>query len=232
MKLDEIISEVYSLRASTDSLFFKKLEDEHLYRLSSGIFNYLTEEDIDAPRHDINTEIHKKFRELNLLRYFYSISRFNNELRTLLVTLDCETILLLMGLRKTFTSITDETGLPPPRKKLIKSAKLVHKENLTVAAKALSKHANRSDYWGEVRGKTEAKNREAIRVLDRLIDEHVWWNKFTHSRDEIIYEIRIASGHGCRWNGDGTKFIGFVEPIDVGSETNISSKCPERREVK
>ena len=226
MKSDEILNELYRLRTNGDNLFIKKLENEHLYRLSSVIFIYLTEKDIDQPRYDINTEIQKKFQGLNSLRYFYSISRFNNELRTLLTTLDCETILLLMGLRKTFTSITDETGLPPLRKLLIKSANKIYKERLTVAAKALSKHANRSEFWGEVKGKTDTKNREAIEIVVRIIDEQTWWNKYRHSRDEIIFEIRVASGHGCRWNGDGSKFIGFVEPVDIQSKNKFTVNNP------
>jgi hypothetical protein len=224
MNLDEITNVLYSLRSNSDNLLFKKLENEHLYRLSSSIFIYLTEKDIHQERYDINFEIHKKFQELNKLRYFYSISRFNNELSNLITSLDCETILLLMGLRKTFTSITDETGLPPLKRLLIKSANQIHKERLTVAAKALSKHSNRSEFWGEVRGKTGVKNREAIEIVARIIDEQVWWNKYRHSRDEIIYEVRIVSGHGCRWNGDGSKFIGFVEPIDERSESIFSSE--------
>ena len=89
----------------------------------------------------------------------------------------------------------------------------------------MSKHANRSDYWGEIKGKTEKKNIDAIRIVGDIIDERLWWNKYRHSRDEIIFEIRVASGHGCRWNGDGSKFIGFVEPVDERSDSNFSSKC-------
>ncbi len=226
MRLEEITFELSKLRSITDNILFEKLEDEHLDSLSSGILFYLDGEDMERiyPDYDINNEFLKKLRKLKFLKYFYSISRFNAELITTLSLMDWETILVLMGLRKSYTSIMDKTGLPPLRKLLLKSASKEYKERLSVAAKALSKHANRSEYWGEIKGKTEKKNREAIRIVSKIIDERLWWNKYRHSRDEIVFEIRVASGHGCRWNGEGTKFIGFVEPIDERSESNFPSE--------
>jgi hypothetical protein len=86
---------------------------------------------------------------------------------------------------------------------------------LTVGARALSKHSHRSSegFWGRVRG-TEAKKSEvAEEILQRLLRDCVWVNIHCLPNEEAIVEVRVEQGYGARWfilKQQG--FRGFIEP--------------------
>ena len=124
-------------------------------------------------------------------------------------------ILLVMGQRQTSASVRDEGGLPPLKDNLSASFSACHKHTLSVGARAWCKHANRSEdnFWGNVKGNDDYKNRIAELILQKLFTQYTWWNVFEHYKHGVVYEIRVPSGHGARWSVDGTVFIGFLEPF-------------------
>ncbi len=124
-------------------------------------------------------------------------------------------LLLIMGQRQTSASISDVGGVPPLREDLWGAFDTRHKHTLSVGARAWCKHANRSgdNFWGEVSGNDDHKNRFAQEILRKLFAHYTWWNVFEHYKHRVVYEIRVSSGHGARWTADGKVFIGFLEPF-------------------
>ncbi len=136
------------------------------------------------------------------------------------VATGCAHLLLLLGQRRTPASLTDARAIPPLRAELLTSASTLHNpaDGLTVAARALTKHVHRSpgEFWGSVGGMVADKNAAARAVLERILNEQTWWNVFGHFQHEVVYEARVASGHGARWAQGGAEFIGFLEPFLAG----------------
>jgi hypothetical protein len=134
-----------------------------------------------------------------------------------LVAAGCTHLLLLLGQRRTPASLTDARGIPPPRAVLLAAASQAcgPANPLTIAARALAKHAHRSPdrFWGVVRGSVADKNWEAGAMIDHILDRATWWNVFGHFAHETVFEARVPSGHGARWAQDGRQFIGFLEPF-------------------
>jgi hypothetical protein len=126
-------------------------------------------------------------------------------------------LLTLLGIRETPGSIN---FLPPKKDLLILKFNELHTKNtnknpsnLTVGARALSKHTHRSSeaFWPESFGKEIEKNKNAEIILKKIMDECVWINIHGLPGDIPIIEIRIREGYGMRWQLDG-KFRGFLEP--------------------
>jgi hypothetical protein len=136
-------------------------------------------------------------------------------------------VLVLLGQRMTPASRTDAGALPPPRAKLLASATrpFSDTDRLSVAARALSKHAPRSTgtFWGKITGSVEDKNATARRLLEQILDQTTWWNVFGHYKHVLVYEARVATGHGARWGHGGEEFIGFLEPFDEGQRVEPGS---------
>ncbi len=141
-----------------------------------------------------------------------------SELASLLSSTKCQNILVLMGQRFTPASLTDERGILPPTEILMESASRIHSSNLSVAARALSKHVNRvsGDFWGDIRGNDEQKNKTADEIVRGILEKATWHNVFGHYKHEIVYEARVEEGYGVRWGQDGQEFIGFLEPFTEG----------------
>ncbi|XP_058748790.1 uncharacterized protein LOC131621758 isoform X2 [Vicia villosa] len=93
-------------------------------------------------------------------------------------------------------------------------ASLLSEKSLTHGARALAKHACRSSsgYWGSLVGNDSNKNRLAMDVINNLIAHCCWMNIHIVPPHGAVFEIRVADGYGARWNEDGSKFIGFLEP--------------------
>jgi hypothetical protein len=101
---------------------------------------------------------------------------------------------------------------------LLGSALKPHSEadRLSVAARALAKHAHRSPekFWGAVTGTTDEKNSTAEKMLVHILDNTTWWNVFGHYKHALVYEARVPTGHGVRWGHGGDELIGFLEPFN------------------
>jgi hypothetical protein len=132
----------------------------------------------------------------------------------------CKNLLLLLGQRLTPASLTDARAIPPPRADLLAAADRPHSpaDPLTVLARALAKHVHRSPdaFWGVVTGSAAQKNESARCILRRLLEEATWWNCFGHFKHEVVYEVRVPTGHGARWGLKEMAFIGFLEPFVAG----------------
>ncbi|GLT34895.1 hypothetical protein SLA2020_093850 [Shorea laevis] len=123
----------------------------------------------------------------------------------------------LLGLAHTTGTISD--ALPPPKSTLLSSFMLPYNPNvkgstLTVGARALAKHADRSSnrHWGVLKGSDSSKNNHAVDIISDLIAHSCWLNVHVVQPHGAVFEIRRAQGYGARWSNHGTKFIGFLEP--------------------
>ncbi|WP_372369204.1 hypothetical protein [Candidatus Uabimicrobium sp. HlEnr_7] len=146
----------------------------------------------------------------------FAITPHNQELLSgSLHSAGCQNILMLLGQRHTPASITDYTAIPPTTESLMLSAFSEGKQGLSFAARAWTKHVGRSsdNFWGDVKGSAQAKNNKAKQIVLSILDNTTWWNIFYHYKHSLVYEARIASGHGVRWGKKGDEFIGFLEPF-------------------
>jgi hypothetical protein len=84
---------------------------------------------------------------------------------------------------------------------------------LTVGARAITKHADRSSegFWGSNKGTEDAKNENANLRAEIVLKDAVWVNIFALPHDQIAIECRVEQGYGIRWTIDGV-FRGFLEP--------------------
>ncbi len=130
-------------------------------------------------------------------------------------------LLVLLGQRRTPATLTDAAGIPPTVAELMAAAQGAHRDSLTVAARALAKHAGRSGdrFWGTPRGPVAVQNEAAAAVVRRILTERTWWNVFGHFAHDVVFEARLPSGHGARWAYGGATFVGFLEPFDA-------DRCP------
>lgn len=142
-------------------------------------------------------------------------SHLLKELAATLMSTGTQNLLVLLGQRLTPASITDARAFPVPRKQLLQAANIIYSANITTAARALTKHAQRHNdkFWGEVRGSEAQRNELAIAIINRILDNSTWWNVFSHYKHNIVYEARVSNGYGARWGNDGSEFIGFLEPF-------------------
>lgn len=134
-------------------------------------------------------------------------------------------------------SSSDHYLFPPSIPQLIISSRKMHKPNtkskLTVAARALAKHAHRGEegFFGTVKGSETEKNKQAECVVERLISEAAWINIHCFggvNETRPVMEVRTADGYGARWSAVWTKdafspedveFRGFLEPqMDDGHQ--------------
>ncbi|XP_042445079.1 uncharacterized protein LOC122029995 isoform X1 [Zingiber officinale] len=148
-----------------------------------------------------------------------------NTLANFLYGLGYDGIANLLGLVHTVATVPD--ALPPPRSSLISSSMKPVRPNvtgclLTDAAKALAKHVNRSKnrWWGVFHGSDSNKNKLALAVLHRLLNDCCWMNIHLIQPYGCVFEIRVPEGFGARWSHDGSKFIGFLEPYTEDGFSN------------
>ncbi|WP_196893708.1 hypothetical protein [Aureivirga marina] len=126
-----------------------------------------------------------------------------------------EYLLIIHGQRLTSASITDENAIPPLKSVLLNSCFEPFNKQIFIATRAWEKHVGRSNdqFWGEIKGNPTQKNAFVQKKITEMIENKSWWNIFFHYKHELVYEIRVASGHGIRWNKEGTIIIGFLEPF-------------------
>ncbi|WP_216639042.1 hypothetical protein [Flammeovirga sp. SJP92] len=140
----------------------------------------------------------------------------NEELIVKLIeTIGMEHLLLLLGQRLTSASVRDQNGIPPLKSLLIETAFSPFNTQISVATRAWEKHAGRhaDNFWGEVKGSPSDKEEYVRSLIHQMLEHKTWWNVFFHYKHELVYEARVASGHGIRWSHGGKKLIGFLEPF-------------------
>jgi hypothetical protein len=143
-------------------------------------------------------------------------------------------VLRLLGMRRTRLSLP---RAPPSLAQLRASFNVLWRagNQLSVGARALSKHWHRGSFWtAEWRGSEAEKSRIASAALERVLGHAVWANCHrlpvagTAPGDNDVFELRLPSGHGARWSADGTAFRGFLEP-QAWDEARRIAAPPERR---
>ena len=124
-------------------------------------------------------------------------------------------LLLILGQRLTSASVTDENGIPPLREILLASCEQPFNQEISCARRAWEKHLSRgyTDFWGTMKGNNQEKEALVFQKINYVIENATWWNIFGHYKHGYVYEIRIDNGNGIRWNQEGTKLIGFLEPF-------------------
>ncbi|CAL5200060.1 unnamed protein product [Lathyrus oleraceus] len=192
--------------------FFDMLETEGLGKVLPGVES--VEEGVKIYRRFYTEEMEQANGVLAI-----SVSKLSFQPCTSLASLFSELsyagVQGLLGLMHTTGTVPD--ALPPPRSTLLASFNFPcnpNEKSLTHGARALAKHAGRSSsgYWGSLVGNDSNKNRLAMDVINNLIAHCCWMNIHIVPPHGVVFEIRVADGYGARWNEDGSKFIGFLEP--------------------
>ncbi|GFP85192.1 hypothetical protein PHJA_000662900 [Phtheirospermum japonicum] len=98
------------------------------------------------------------------------------------------------------TTGTDPELLPPPASTLLSTFLAPHNPD------------NLLRFEFEPTPADSEKNRHAMDVIRRLLTQCSWMNMHMIRPHGNVFEIRTDDGYGARWSGDGTKFIGFLEP--------------------
>lgn len=140
---------------------------------------------------------------------------FEKKYATQLMSEPFENLLIVLGQRITAASVRDHNAIPPKKETLIKSCMKPYNEEMSIARRAREKHVGRghTDFWGNISGNNARKEQHVLELIQYVIEHATWWNVFYHYKHELVYEIRIANGNGIRWNKEGTKLIGFLEPF-------------------
>lgn len=163
------------------------------------------------------TESFQPFKEvLNTLESgVFDIENSKKELVKTIEKIDFKHLLLLLGQRITSATIQTADGIPPLEKDLLIASFQPYNSQVTKVVRAFEKHAERSDnnFWGTVTGTPREKEEKVRSILTSMLKQKTWWNVFYHYKHELIYEIRIPSGHGARWKKSNLEFIGFIEPF-------------------
>lgn len=119
----------------------------------------------------------------------------------------------ILGQRLTSASIRDESAIPPLKNILIESCEKPFNNEITIAQRAWEKHVGRmeDEFWGEVKGNNQEKQKKVMEKIHHILDHQTWWNVFFHYKHNLVFEVREKGGHGIRWSHGGTHLIGFLE---------------------
>ncbi len=163
------------------------------------------------------TESFQLFKEvLNTLDSgIFDIESSKKELVKTIENIDFKHLLLLLGQRITSATIQNADGIPPLQTDLLAASFQAYNYQVSKAVRAFEKHAERTtnNFWGIITGNPKEKEEKVKHILTTILKDKTWWNVFYHYKHELIYEIRIPSGHGIRWKKSTLEFIGFVEPF-------------------
>lgn len=191
------------------------LENEHWQFFVYKFNEYLENDNIPLSLPYFDEEVTPSINDV--MNYFKSEYENQNisSWSTIIEDAPFDYLLIILGQRQTSASIKNEIGIPPSKDILLKSCEQLYKQQLCVVTRAWEKHVGRSDdnFWGEIKGSVVDKNVYVKNLVLKLIEEKTWWNIFYHYKHGLVYEIRVKSGHGVRWNKEGTTIIGFLEPF-------------------
>lgn len=174
----------------------------------------LTEGDFVDERKEIAEKVSPILTALKISWTETTEAEKSHQLTSVIKILGVRGLLDLLNIRHTQGSVDI---FPPPIETLIASFSEKHKPNanLTVGARALSKHCHRdvtSEWWGACVGSEQAKNEHANEVVMRILGDASWINIHMLPHDLKVIEVRCAEGYGARWSCDGKVFRGFLEP--------------------
>lgn len=202
------------LSQNSNTLFWSKLKEEHLWLLSKNIALWLSQEVPQQLPPHFSEEI--LVDTLSLRTQLRRIQPQNDRLSAWVAffeKLSLKEFWILMGQRLTSASIHDERALPPSPHLLVQSAFKAYNSETTVAVRAWEKHVGRypNSILGTIQGNQKDKEQKVRTLFTYIWEQQTWWNVFYHYKHQYVYEIRVSNGQGLRWNKDGTVFIGFLE---------------------
>lgn len=189
------------------------LAEEHLESLSKNIERFKNgNSDFQLPY--FNEEI--QFDRAKSFTLFLEIFEKKDSAESIVHQLEeisFEHWLNILGQRLTSASIRDESAIPPLKSILIESCQKSFNNEITLGQRAWEKHVGRmeDEFWGEVKGNNQQKQKVVMEKIHHILDNQTWWNTFFHYKHHLVFEIREKNGHGIRWSHEGTQLIGFLE---------------------
>ena len=130
------------------------------------------------------------------------------------------------GLTKTKGSVL----LPKPSASQLKEtfqAPFRQDKPLSCGARGMFKGKHPDWFFGHPRGGEEQRNKDAVRKLLQVCRSAVFENIFWHARLKVIvYEVRVASGHGIRWRMPVEGQCEFLGVVNGWEEENKASIVP------
>lgn len=199
------------------------LHKEHWNKLATNIFCFVFKNEMNHnPRPIFSEEIvadypsHYQYFEPLKLMIVQSENSSAIQIANLIEITPIQSLLIILGQRKTPATLTDEKGIPPLKEPLLESCFAPYNEQICKATRAREKHISRNEqetFWGKIKGSPKEKEQTTQTLVKKIIEEKTWWNVFTHYKHEVVYEIRITSGQGIRWKLNELTLIGFLEPF-------------------
>lgn len=157
------------------------LHDEHWNVIGERVFHYLFDNTINHnPLPVFIEEIISDFP--SHYKYFekikYALEKNENELAQIIAkTIEetpIESLLVILGQRKTPATIINENGIPPLKDQLLESCFELYNEQICKAARAREKHISRIEgdtFWGRIEGTPDEKEQVAKIIVRRIIDD-------------------------------------------------------------
>lgn len=203
----------HPLYIEVSKMLFKWMENGE-FPVKSEDCGLLTEGDSIVERKEMADEVSSLLPVLKISWSKISDEEKAHQLKSVVKRLGVRGLLDLLNIRHTRGSVDI---FPPPMSTLVASFNEKHKPNanLTVGARALSKHCHRDvtiEWWGPCVGSEQAKNEHANAILMRILKDASWINIHLLPHNLKVIEVRCAEGYGARWSHDGAAFRGFLEP--------------------
>jgi len=208
---------------ATNAMFF---HEGHLYKFSKNCINfhengiskdnrlpYFSEEKM-ANLENSFSFFKKGISEINSGNFISNI-KHKNIICSVIQNTPFEHILLIMGQRQTSATLKTAEGLPMTKNDMLNSSLIAYNKQISVGVRAWEKHIDRSDdsFWGAIKGTPLDKQNKVKNIISHIVNNHTWWNTFHHYKHDIVFEIRLKSGHGIRWSKNDKSLIGFLEPF-------------------
>ena len=223
MKKNEIFNKLVEVQKQFQELeinhYFLQLKEEHLTILAQNVKSYqqdyLSIKKFKEPSfsEELKVDRNEIFEKFNFLEEEKDIDLILEKLKLIPIN----EILVVLGQRITPASVKNEYGIPPIDDEVFKKTFKPYNKHLSKGLRAFEKHSERAEnsFWGRIEGSPNQKEERAVEVVKNLLFNKTWWNVYYHYKHELIYEVRISSGHGARWKLSNLEFIGFVEPFEI-----------------
>ncbi|WGH76451.1 hypothetical protein P8625_04635 [Tenacibaculum tangerinum] len=221
MKKEELYSKLLFIREELNKgkseHYLVKCKNEHLKKFTKNLYEYHLNETVlnkyTLPNfeEEVKVDRNKTYRKFLFMLEEEELCNSHHKFDKTKI----EDFLVVLGQRLTSASARSEEAIPPLDSDLLIASFQSYNTQISKAARALEKHSERStqNFWGIVKGKPKEKEEKVREILNYIFKNKTWWNVYCHFQHELVYEIRIPSGHGIRWKMKNFDFIGFVEPF-------------------
>ncbi|CAL2090575.1 hypothetical protein [Tenacibaculum sp. 190524A05c] len=196
--------------------YLVRFKNEHLVEFANNLSSYEENElflnKFNLPFFDeeIKVDRSESFKE-----FLFLLNEEKLEIALRIQETKMEDFLIVLGQRLTSASVRNEEAIPPLDNDLFVASFQLYNSQISKVVRAFEKHSERleNNFWGKVKGNPKQKEEKVREILKFVFEDKTWWNIYYHFQHELVYEIRVASGHGVRWKMSNLDFIGFVEPF-------------------